>query len=99
MSRPPVSSESTVHRFYGRPRAAGCVDGRRRGLVVMNLAMDPRPLADAAGLIARIADRDREAFGRFYDAFAGMALAVIRRIVRDAAAAEDVLQDVFWQIW
>jgi RNA polymerase sigma-70 factor, ECF subfamily len=65
----------------------------------MDVAMASVPPSDAAALIARIADRDREAFGRFYDAFAGMAFGVIRRIVRDAAAAEDVLQDVFWQIW
>jgi RNA polymerase sigma-70 factor (ECF subfamily) len=65
----------------------------------MDVAMASVLPSDAAALIARIADRDREAFGRFYDAFAGMAFGVIRRIVRDAAAAEDVLQDVFWQIW
>ena len=61
--------------------------------------MDRVPSSDAAALIARIAARDREAFGQFYDAFAGIAFGVIRRIVRDAAAAEDVLQEVFWQIW
>ena len=53
----------------------------------------------SAGLLARIAQGDREAFGRFYDAFAGLALGLIRRILRDPAAAEEVLQEVFWQIW
>lgn len=58
------------------------------------------PPPDAATvLVARIAQGDREAFGRFYDAFAGLALGLIRRILRDAAASEEVLQDVFWQIW
>src|SRR5262244_4264465 len=52
-----------------------------------------------AGLLARIAQGDREAFGRFYDAFAGLALGLIRRILRDPAASEEVLQEVFWQIW
>ena len=50
-------------------------------------------------LLARIAQGDREAFGRFYDAFAGLALGLIRRILQDPAASEDVLQEVFWQIW
>jgi RNA polymerase sigma-70 factor (ECF subfamily) len=50
-------------------------------------------------LLARIAQGDREAFGRFYDAFAGLALGLIRRILRDPAASEEVLQEVFWQIW
>jgi len=58
------------------------------------------PLPDSpAALIARIAQRDREAFSRFYDAFAGLALGLIRRILRDPAAAEEVLQEVFWQVW
>jgi RNA polymerase sigma-70 factor (ECF subfamily) len=52
-----------------------------------------------AALLARIAQGDREAFGRFYDAFAGLALGLIRRILRDPAASEKVLQEVFWQIW
>jgi RNA polymerase sigma-70 factor (ECF subfamily) len=50
-------------------------------------------------LLARIAQGDREAFGRFYDAFAGLALGLIRRILSDPAASEEVLQEVFWQIW
>src|SRR5881296_3940149 len=54
---------------------------------------------DAAGLLARIAQGDREAFSRFYDAFASLALGLISRILRDPAASEEVLQEVFWQIW
>ena len=57
------------------------------------------PSNASAGLLARIAQGDREAFGRFYDAFAALALGLIRRIVRDPAASEEVLQEVFWQIW
>ncbi len=57
------------------------------------------PTDAAVVLLARIAQGDREAFGRFYDAFAGLALGLIRRILRDPAASEEVLQEVFWQIW
>src|SRR5215510_9435857 len=57
------------------------------------------PSEVSAGLLAQIAHGDREAFGRFYDDFAGLALGLIRRILRDPAAAEEVLQEVFWQIW
>ena len=53
----------------------------------------------AAGLLARIAQGDREAFSLFYDAFAGLALGLIRRVLRDPAASEEVLQEVFWQVW
>jgi RNA polymerase sigma-70 factor (ECF subfamily) len=54
---------------------------------------------DAANLIARIAKGDREAFSRFYDALAGVAFGLIRRVLRDPGAAEEVLQDVFWGVW
>ena len=62
-------------------------------------SMSVPPPDASAGLLARIAQGDREAFGRFYDAFAGLALGLIRRILRDPAASEEVLQEVFWQIW
>ena len=55
--------------------------------------------AEGVDLIARIAQGDREAFGRFYDAFAPLAFGVIRRILQQPGDAEDVLQEVFWEIW
>lgn len=54
---------------------------------------------DAANLITRIARGDREAFSRFYDALAGVAFGLIRRVLRDPGVAEEVLQDVFWEVW
>lgn len=54
---------------------------------------------DAEALLKRIAARDCEALGVFYDAFAGRLLSVAMRILNDAAMAEDVLQEVFVQIW
>src|SRR5207244_3122048 len=51
-------------------------------------AAEPLPDSPSA-LIARIAQRDREAFSRFYDAFAGLALGLIRRILRDPAVAAE----------
>ncbi|MCI0547377.1 MAG: sigma-70 family RNA polymerase sigma factor [Candidatus Rokubacteria bacterium] len=57
------------------------------------------PVPDGPELIARMARGESEAFGSFYDAYAGLALGLIRRILRDPGAAEDVLQEVFLQIW
>jgi len=70
----------------------------------MTLAMHPtddRPESPAAlsALIARIARGDREAFSRFYDALAGPAFGLVRRVLRDPGASEEVLQEVFWQVW
>jgi RNA polymerase sigma-70 factor (ECF subfamily) len=55
----------------------------------------------AAGpaLVAQIAAGDVEAFERLYDRYAPLAFGLIRRILADRAAAEDVLQEVFWQVW
>jgi len=55
--------------------------------------------AEGVDLIARMAQGDREAFSRFYDAFAPLAFGVIRRILQQPGDAEDVLQEVFWEIW
>jgi RNA polymerase sigma-70 factor (ECF subfamily) len=57
------------------------------------------PPDSPAALIARIAQGDREAFGRFYDALAPLAFGLIRRLLPDRDSAADVLQDVFWEIW
>src|SRR5512144_2175096 len=60
---------------------------------------DPRLPVPSVELIARIARGDHSAFSQFYDAHAGLAFGLIRRIVRDKEAAEEVLQEVFWQVW
>jgi RNA polymerase sigma-70 factor (ECF subfamily) len=54
---------------------------------------------DPHALMARIAQGDREAFGRFYDAFASAVFGLVRRVLRDPGASEEVLQEVFWQVW
>jgi RNA polymerase sigma-70 factor, ECF subfamily len=58
-----------------------------------------RVSAEGVDLLARVAKGDREAFGRFYDAYAPLAFGVIRRILTQPGDAEDVLQEVFWEIW
>lgn len=54
---------------------------------------------EAEALLGRIASRDPEALGAFYDLFAGRLLSVAIRVLNDTAMAEDVLQEVFVQIW
>jgi RNA polymerase sigma-70 factor (ECF subfamily) len=62
-----------------------------RGLTVSTPA-DPE-------LFARIADGDRDAFGLFYDRYAPVLFGFCVRILKDARDAEDVLQEVFVQVW
>ena len=50
-------------------------------------------------LLRRIARGDRDAFAQFYDQFSGILFATALKILQDAKEAEDVLQEVFLQIW
>src|SRR5215213_11992275 len=43
--------------------------------------------------------RDLQQFNEAYRRFAPLALASANRVLRDEAAAEDVVQDVFVQLW
>lgn len=52
-----------------------------------------------AELLVRISRGDQEAFGQFYDRLSGCLFSFAMRILRNETAAEDVLQEVFLQIW
>jgi RNA polymerase sigma-70 factor (ECF subfamily) len=57
-------------------------------------------VTEAAGeLVRKMAGGDRRAFERFYDLYAPVVYALVRRIVREPADAAEVLQDVFWEAW
>ncbi len=51
------------------------------------------------GLLQRIAEGDRASFRELYDRFSGVLMAAAYKVLNDQAEAEDVLQDVFIQIW
>lgn len=67
--------------------------------------MPPVPAAQAersealAALLARVALGDRVAFAALYEHTSAHLLGVILRICADRAAAEDVLQEVFINVW
>ncbi|MHA3775396.1 sigma-70 family RNA polymerase sigma factor [Verrucomicrobiota bacterium sgz303538] len=50
-------------------------------------------------LLQRTGQGDRRAFSDLYDRFSGVLFATAIRILNNQEAAEDVLQDVFLQIW
>jgi RNA polymerase sigma-70 factor (ECF subfamily) len=50
-------------------------------------------------LLRRIAGGDRAAFASFYDQYSGLLFSIAVKVLNDAKEAEDVLQEVFMQIW
>lgn len=50
-------------------------------------------------LIVRVAAGDSDAFAEFYDRWSGWLFALIVRILVDRAQSEEVLQEVFLEIW
>ncbi len=64
--------------------------------------MEPDPesqLEDEIALLRRVAQGDRQGFEELYDRFSGVLFAIANRVLNNQEAAEDVLQDVFVQIW
>jgi len=55
--------------------------------------------ADDMRLVARIRAGDQQAMSELYDRYAKVVYAVALRVLQNAEAAEDVLQDVFLQLW
>ena len=58
----------------------------------------PAALSDAA-LLRLVAERRPEALAELYDRFAPTLLALARRVLDNHADAEEVLQEVFIQVW
>ena len=56
-------------------------------------------MASSDALIRRLAAGEHPALGEFYDRYAGLVNALALRILRDAAEAEDAVQEVFVQVW
>jgi RNA polymerase sigma-70 factor (ECF subfamily) len=50
-------------------------------------------------LIREIAAGDQSAFAEFYDYHAPRVLGALAKWLTDRGAAEDVLQETFWQVW
>jgi len=47
----------------------------------------------------RVVLKDEAALATLYDRYSGLVYAVVLRVLRDAGAAEEILQDIFYQLW
>jgi len=63
-----------------------------------DIVTEPIPSADVE-LFRRIANGDTAALGQFYDDHGGRLFALAFRILNDHKEAEDVVQEVFLQVW
>lgn len=50
-------------------------------------------------LVQRVASQDESALAALYDRHSGALYSLLRRILRDESASEEVLQDVFMHLW
>jgi RNA polymerase sigma-70 factor (ECF subfamily) len=57
------------------------------------------PPVEDAQLLARVQRGDEQAMAGLFDRYSKIVYSVALRVLRDAAAAEDVLQEIFMQVW
>lgn len=57
------------------------------------------PAPDDAALLLAVARRDETSFAALYDRMSRPVFALVVRVVRSRAEAEEVLQEAFWQVW
>jgi RNA polymerase sigma-70 factor, ECF subfamily len=59
----------------------------------------PPPGDEDAALLARVQNGNEQAMGVIYDRYSRIVYSVALRVLRDPASAEDILQDIFLQVW
>jgi RNA polymerase sigma-70 factor (ECF subfamily) len=54
---------------------------------------------DDTALLAQVQRGDEQAMAALYDRYSRIVYSVALRVLRDAASAEDILQEIFMQLW
>jgi len=60
---------------------------------------DPRAVPPDAILVSAIASGDESAMGQLYDRYSPIVYSIALRVLGDAGMAEDLLQEIFMQLW
>ncbi len=105
LARPGVTEPVTILAIMNRPSRNDAADDEPAGPAGPDIA----PTATRAtsevnearlrGWIAAITHGDEKALGELYDATLGRVYGLALRITRNAQAAEEVTEDVYWQVW
>jgi RNA polymerase sigma-70 factor, ECF subfamily len=109
---PPLTIAPRSRRTRWRARRAGFVLSPRppeqparsaSSLPITETCAVPQPeptvASEDAALMGAIAARDPAALATLYDRYSGILKALIIRVVHDEAEADDLLQEIFMQIW
>jgi len=75
------------------------VHSMKSGGVVPTTGTGPDARAADLELIRRVAGGEEGALEALYDRYSGLVYSVAMRVLRDAGAAEEILQDIFYQLW
>ena len=100
-----VAEPVTILALMNQPSLPDAPDDESASLTEPGLPPTAAPAALAAdearlrGWIGAIARGDEKALGELYDATLGRVYGLALRITCNAHAAEEVAEDVYWQVW
>jgi RNA polymerase sigma-70 factor (ECF subfamily) len=95
-------SEPLPGPLAGDPQAEPCLEdgaAAHDGLVAAGCAAPALDDGQLVGLVLRVCDQHEASLARLYEATAGRVYGLALRVVRNTAVAEEVVEDVFWQVW
>jgi RNA polymerase sigma-70 factor (ECF subfamily) len=67
--------------------------------VLVTTSRGPNAEMNDVVLIRRVMQRDETALATLYDRYARLVFSVAKRVVGESSAAEEVVQDIFYQLW
>lgn len=76
-----------------------CIQRTQKGRVSRLSPADLKDVSPDARLVAGIRSGDEQAMAQLYDRYSSIVYSIALRVLGDTGAAEDILQDVFMQLW
>ena len=93
-----VSLEATRGKSAGSSNPMSALHRTSEGKTELPAA-DRQDLFRDAKLVSAVRSGDEQAMGQLYDLYSSLVYSVALRVLADTGAAEDVLQEVFMQLW
>lgn len=72
---------------------------RTEGETVISPGMDSSEVDSDKALMDRVRAHEQQAMTLVFDRYAGLVYSVALRVLKDAGQAEDVMQEIFFQLW